>query len=449
MNKHKHRNLNQKGVLLMTPNWKTMRNTLVWLIVAVITMGIVISSPYIIKSSAASLPTVQSCKGLTVKKSGNAWYTFNAKNQRVSYTGLAENSYGWWRTENGKVNFNATGVYNNDYGWYRVEKGKVNFKAGGIYKNAYGWWKTSKGKVTFKENGVFKNENGWWKVKDSKVDFDFEGVASNPYGTWYLEKGKVDFGKNGTTNYEGKNYYVIDGKAFEAPIMDSLIKIVEDIASDENVSKEIVRFLMTDKESVDVLAEEYKVDPSYFTKDYVSVAIDKAEVNWVDEAFDFCVDVLLDDDDPDKSTGTSRAFLKDFMVTPYAKNGMGFDKATADAALAKVDQDEGIWDRQAEAAAKNVLGDWTKEEYFGLSESLYDEVMKELEFTQAESDTAKAKASSIDGFWKEQCRAAANLFKEECKPGEFTKQTLKEFLTGLEFTTNQVQNIVDEFFPNK
>lgn len=117
MNEHKHRNLNQKGALPMTSNWKTMRNTLVWLLVAVITMAIVVSSPYVVKSSAASLPTVKSCKGLTVKQSGKDWVTVNAKGSQVNYTGVAQNKNGWWRIENGKVNFKATGVYQNDYGW--------------------------------------------------------------------------------------------------------------------------------------------------------------------------------------------------------------------------------------------------------------------------------------------------------------------------------------------
>ena len=38
----------------MTANWKTLRTTLVWLLVAVMTLGIVIASPYLVKSDAAS-----------------------------------------------------------------------------------------------------------------------------------------------------------------------------------------------------------------------------------------------------------------------------------------------------------------------------------------------------------------------------------------------------------
>ena len=154
---NRHTNKTQKGVLLMTSNWKTVRNTLVWLIVAVITMGIIISSPYIMKSSAASLPTVKSCKGLTVKQSGKDWVTVNAKGAQVNYTGVASNNLGWWRVENGKVNFKATGIYQNDYGWWRVETGKVNFKANKIYQNSYGWGKTTHGKGTCKQKGIIQN----------------------------------------------------------------------------------------------------------------------------------------------------------------------------------------------------------------------------------------------------------------------------------------------------
>ena len=171
----------------MTSNWKTVRNTLVWLIVAMITMGIVISSPYIMKSSAASLPTVKSCKGLTVQKSGKDWVTVNAKGAQVNYTGVASNNLGWWRVENGKVNFKATGIYQNDYGWWRVETGKVNFKANQIYQNSFGWWKTTDGKVTFKENGLFSNEYGTWKVENSKVNFGFNGT----YQGKTIKNGKV------------------------------------------------------------------------------------------------------------------------------------------------------------------------------------------------------------------------------------------------------------------
>jgi|GEM_PF-1384055 Bacterial surface proteins containing Ig-like domains len=172
--------------------------------------------------------------GIVKGPDGN-WAMYKDNKVVTSYTGIAKNQYGWWRVENGYVNFNAQGIYKNDYGWWkttdgkvtfdetgvfkneygwwRVEKSKVNFKADGIYKNDYGWWKTTGGKVTFKENGVFKNEYGWWKVEKSKVNFNFTGIAKNEYGTWYIKNGKVDFSKNGKVQYNGNTYQVTDGKA--------------------------------------------------------------------------------------------------------------------------------------------------------------------------------------------------------------------------------------------
>ncbi len=166
-----------------------------------------------IHAHAATIPSVKSCKGITVVQSGNDWVTVNEEEERVNYTGIAQNHMGWWRVENGKVNFKATGIYQNDYGWWRVENGKVNFNANSIYSNAYGWWKTTGGRVTWDENGVFQNDYGWWKVENSKVNFDFYGVASNQYGTWFLDHGKVNFNMNGYRVIDGKKYKITKGKA--------------------------------------------------------------------------------------------------------------------------------------------------------------------------------------------------------------------------------------------
>ena len=94
----------------------------------------------------------------------------------------------WVATRN---DFDATGVYKNEYGWWRVEDGKVNFKANGIYKNDYGWWKTTDGKVTFDETGVFKNDYGWWRVEKSKVNFKYSGKVKYNGKTYQVKEGKA------------------------------------------------------------------------------------------------------------------------------------------------------------------------------------------------------------------------------------------------------------------
>ena len=137
-----------------------------------------------------------------IKNNDYGWWRIENGLVNFKANGIYKNEYGWWKTTNGKVTFNETGVFKNDYGWWRVEKSKVNFKANGIYKNDYGWWKTTNGKVTFKETGVFKNDYGWWRVEKSKVNFKANGLYKNEYGTWYVKNGKVDFSYNGT--YQGK-----------------------------------------------------------------------------------------------------------------------------------------------------------------------------------------------------------------------------------------------------
>ena len=363
----------------MTTNWKTMRNTLVWLLVAVITMGIVISSPYATRSSAASLPTVTSCKGLTVKKSGKNWVTVNAKGNRINYTGIASNKNGWWRTENGVVNFKATGIYQNDYGWYRVEKGTVNFNANEIYQNDYGWWKTTKGKVTFKENGIFKNQFGWWKVVKSKVDFSFEGIASNQYGKWYLEKGKVRFDKNGSVKYNGVNYYIVNGKAIETANMNKLIQIVEDISSEFYFSKDAVKELMLHKQAITDFAKEYQVDKAYFINEFVTYACDNADVNWNQQAVLASADYL--EDDAGKPNGFSRAFLVELLKEDL------FTEGNINYALSFVDkdypEDSDFWKQSALISAQIIVEEAKEEGADGITRDEIKTALKEgLLFTE-------------------------------------------------------------------
>ena len=177
---------------------------------------------------------------VTVKKAkdGN-WYTYTVNtNRKVPYTGVAKNDKGWWRTENGKVNFKATGLYQNDKGWWYCKGGKVQFghtgfierngtfwyvKNGRVQKEYSGavkatikkenaWWRITGGKVDFNCNSVEKNENGWWYFKDGKVDFSYTGVAKNDKGWWRIEKGKVNFNYNGVASNEKGSWYIRNGK---------------------------------------------------------------------------------------------------------------------------------------------------------------------------------------------------------------------------------------------
>lgn len=120
------------------------------------------------------------------------WYCYLGDEIERSYTGIAQNEYGWWRIVNGKV----------------------DFKANSIYQNEFGWWKCTNGKVTFNENGIYQNRYGWWKCTNSKVTFQETGIFQNKYGKWYCKNSKVDFKKFGKVTYDGKTYTVVGGKAF-------------------------------------------------------------------------------------------------------------------------------------------------------------------------------------------------------------------------------------------
>lgn len=377
MNEHKHRNLNQKGVLLMTSNWKTMRNTLVWLLVAVITMAIVVSSPYVVKTSAASLPTVKSCKGLTVKQSGKDWVTVNAKGSQVNYTGVAQNNLGWWRVENGKVNFKSTGVYQNDYGWWRVETGKVNFKANKIYQNAYGWWKTTDGKVTFNENGVFQNDFGWWKVKDSKVDFSFTGIASNSYGDWYLEDGKVRFDKSGSVKYNGKNYIIENGKATPTDQGDRREEAVEFV---KEVLKEVP---LSRAAMIDLLTDEEILEDDVFTKEEATYGVDHAGVNWDDQAV-LATTLYLLEEDAETPTGLSRALLIELLKEDQYTDG------NINHAMSIVDKDypenSDFWKQSALISAQDIADEAKADPSVSLTRDDIKNVLKEAYlFTDAQA----------------------------------------------------------------
>ena len=349
----------------MTSNWKTVRNTLVWLIVAMITMGIVISSPYIMKSSAASLPTVKSCKGLTVQKSGKDWVTVNAKGAQVNYTGVASNNLGWWRVENGKVNFKATG----------------------IYQNSFGWWKTTDGKVLFNENGVFQNSMGWWKVKDSKVDFSFTGIASNKNGDWYVKDGKVRFDANFKAvpeeedepfhpyRYNGDWYDVKTGAATKVDWKPIVVDVVKATEEDYPISRKL-------------LIQVLQAEDIGLTEAEATYGADNAGVDYTEACKNCAVEYLVVDEDL-TDTGISRAFLIDAL-----QNYELFTKEEVDATVKWVEDgvpDKNVdqfWKNHAKVAAQDLY-DVFKEEKKTVTDNDLKEIqevlVKELLFTDAQA----------------------------------------------------------------
>ena len=156
-------------------------------------------------------------KATTVAKNSNGWWRIEDGMVNFKYNGVAKNEYGWWYLKDGKVNFGYTGFGSNENGWWYVEKGQVKFNKDDVIKGVAnneagkagedGWWLVRESKVR-KETTVAKNSNGWWYISGGKVDFNYTGLGTNNNGTWYIRNGKVDFSYNGM--YDGK--MIVDGK---------------------------------------------------------------------------------------------------------------------------------------------------------------------------------------------------------------------------------------------
>ena len=117
-------------------------------------------------AEARSYPIVRSCKDLTVKQVGKSWVTVKKSNgARVNYTGVAENSNGWWRVVGGVVDFKYTGIAENDYGWWRIENGKVLSNYEGIIANNHGAWYVKNGTVQFGFTGTYHG----YAIQNGKV----------------------------------------------------------------------------------------------------------------------------------------------------------------------------------------------------------------------------------------------------------------------------------------
>ncbi|MEE1034526.1 MAG: polysaccharide deacetylase family protein [Agathobacter sp.] len=140
------------------------------------------------------------------------WWKVENGKVNFDYTGLARNENGWFYVSGGKVNFNYTGLAKNENGWFYVSGGKVNFNYAGLAKNQYGWFYVSGGKVNFDYTGLARNENGWFYVSGGKVNFDYTGLAKNQYGWFYVSGGKVNFDYTGLAKNQYGWFYVSGGK---------------------------------------------------------------------------------------------------------------------------------------------------------------------------------------------------------------------------------------------
>lgn len=151
------------------------------------------------------------------KVADGEWYSFTGgKRQFKNNRTVMKNTNGWWYLVDGKVDFDYDGFAQNDMGVWWIDGGRVTFNTNDILKdstaaidNTGSWYYVVGSKVDFTHTGVDKNANGWWRVENGKVNFNFNGAASNNKGTWYIRGGKVDFSFTGSAY----GYYFVGGKA--------------------------------------------------------------------------------------------------------------------------------------------------------------------------------------------------------------------------------------------
>ena len=129
----------------------------------------------------------------------------------TSYTGLAENEYGWWYVTNGTIDWNYTGMAENKYGWWYVTDGAIDWNFQGLAQNQYGWWYMTGGAVDRSYVGMAENEYGWWYINNGTVDWNYEGMAENPLGWWYIKNGTVDWNFTGMAQNQYGWWYLSGG----------------------------------------------------------------------------------------------------------------------------------------------------------------------------------------------------------------------------------------------
>ena len=140
------------------------------------------------------------------------WYVTNGAID-WNYVGMAQNEYGWWYISNGTVDWNYVGMAENIYGWWYITNGTVDWNFQGMAQNIYGWWYMTGGAVDWNYVGMAQNDYGWWYISNGTVDWNYVGMAENIYGWWYITNGTVDWNYNGTVSHNGVNYTVVNGYA--------------------------------------------------------------------------------------------------------------------------------------------------------------------------------------------------------------------------------------------
>ena len=129
-----------------------------------------------------------------------------------TFTGIRQNSNGWWYVENGVVTFAADTVASNENGWWKITDSRVDFSFTGFADNAYGRWRVENGKVNFGYEDIALDENEWRYYYGGRYRPAATGFADNSYGRWRVENGKDSFNYNDIVYESGEWRYYYGGR---------------------------------------------------------------------------------------------------------------------------------------------------------------------------------------------------------------------------------------------
>lgn len=131
-------------------------------------------------------------------KTTGLWHSYKGDKIDTSFSGLLQNSAGWWYVENGTIDFNYCGIVKNSSGEWYVDKAKVDFDKEGLFNvncvsysdgtrnTYYGWYYFHKGQIQRNGEYLVKLGDTWWYVNNGMVDFSYNGNY-----TCTIQKGKL------------------------------------------------------------------------------------------------------------------------------------------------------------------------------------------------------------------------------------------------------------------
>lgn len=178
--------------------------------------------------------TAKDSKDNVVQLADGAWYYIDdAGKTDDTFDGFAENKYGVWYIEDGKVNFNKTGIVRgvesksskidnlDDSSAIYVVNGKAQLSYSGFVVDGGDKALFEKGQLAQNDDPqvIQGTDKKWYYVQYGDVQ-DYTGLADNKYGVWYIYKGVVSFNKTGIITTEAVDsakldageYYVANGK---------------------------------------------------------------------------------------------------------------------------------------------------------------------------------------------------------------------------------------------